>query len=276
MSKNITFLGAGSMAEAIISGLLKTQTVSPLNITATNLENTERLESLKKRYQIKTTHSRIEAIKEADVIIFAMKPYGIKECIKEIKPYCNKEALFISILAGIPTSYIEDLLEFNAAVIRTMPNTSASIGLSATSMSKGAYANHKQMEYAKELFEAIGSVLFIEEEKQNAATGIAGSGPAYFYYFIEAMYIAAEEANLTKNEADSLIKQMIIGVGKKLESTNKSPQELYQEIMSPKGTTEAGFKILEEEQLQQHFIKAIKRAIQRSVELGSVYSHKIE
>ncbi|MED1563061.1 pyrroline-5-carboxylate reductase [Alkalihalobacillus alcalophilus ATCC 27647 = CGMCC 1.3604] len=274
MDKNITFLGAGSMAEAIIVGLLKKKVVAPNQITVTNLKDQERLQYLSATYHVQITNDRPKAVEQADIIIFAMKPNGIKDSIDEIKDVVSEKQLFISVLAGIPTIFIEELLNIPAAVIRTMPNTSAIVGASATAMCKGQFATDKDLHIVQTLLEAVGIVLTVDEEKMDAVTGIAGSGPAYLYYFVEGLYHVAAQSGLTTDEATKLITQTIVGVGKRLEATNKSAGELYQEVMSPNGTTEAGFQILEQYHTQQNFEEAVSKAITRSKQLGAVFSEK--
>ena len=131
--KTIVFLGAGSMASAMIAGLISNRLVAPDQIVATNVSNRKRLEELAERYHIHTTQDRKEAVSRADIVIFAMKPKDLKAAIEEIRPSLRvDEQLYVSVLAGIPTAYIERLLGAKASVIRTMPNTSASVGASAT------------------------------------------------------------------------------------------------------------------------------------------------
>lgn len=260
------------MAEAIISGLIHRKIVKPEQIIATNRSNQTRLATLQETYGIKTVPDRLEAVKQGDIIILAMKPNGVKEAIDEVRDVTNSEQLFVSVLAGIPIVYIEDLLHSPARVIRTMPNTSAKVGASATAISKGNHATEQELKQVEELFLAVGTVTIVEEEKLDAVTGIAGSGPAYFYYFIEAMEQAAIDAGLTQSEALSFITQTVVGVGKRLESTSKTPKELYQEVMSPNGTTEAGINVLRENDTQKVIKETVDRAITRSKELGSVFT----
>jgi pyrroline-5-carboxylate reductase len=271
-NKTITFLGAGSMAEAIIAGLVRLQVVKPEQIIATNLRDKEKLAYLKETYGIQTTSDRGEAVKNGNIVILAMKPKHVKEAIEDIQKMTNPKQLFVSVLAGIPTAYIEDLLGTRACVIRTMPNTSAKVGESATAISKGLHASDSQINEVKELFSAVGSVTLVNEQKLDAVTGLAGSGPAYFYFLIEAMEQAAKEAGLTEEEASALITQTVIGVGKRLQSTSKSAKELYEEVMSPNGTTEAGINVLRERKSQEAMTDAVTRAISRSKELGAVFT----
>ncbi|WP_100406903.1 pyrroline-5-carboxylate reductase [Bacillus solitudinis] len=271
-NKTITFLGAGSMAEAIIAGLVAHKIVSPTQIVATNLSNKQKLADLKAQYGIQVTSNRHEAVEQADIIVLAMKPKGVKDALSEVLVNTSENQLFISVLAGIPTFYLEELLGHTAPVIRTMPNTSAKVGASATAICAGTRARDEHLSLVSTLFEAVGTVLVVPEEKIDAVTGIAGSGPAYFYYLVEAMEHAAAEAGLTEEEAGSLITQTIVGVGKRLQQTTKSPKQLYEEVMSPNGTTEAGIKVLKERDTQNALQDAIAKAIARSKELGSMYS----
>ncbi|WP_100372540.1 pyrroline-5-carboxylate reductase [Bacillus sp. FJAT-45037] len=271
-NKTITFLGAGAMAEAIIGGLLRNQIVRPNQIIATNLSDTQKLERLEERYQIRTTSDRLQAVKEADLIVLAMKPKNIEEAISDIKHLINLDQLLISVIAGIPASYIEDLTGQHVRVIRTMPNTSAKVGASATAISAGSFASDEDLDIVALLFSAVGTVTIVPEVKMDAVTGVAGSGPAYFYYLIEAMENAAIESGLTREEATALITQTVVGVGKRLQDTSKTARELYEEVMSPNGTTEAGITLLSERNGQDAMHDAIIKAIARSKELGSVFT----
>ncbi len=272
-NKIITFLGAGSMAEAMISGLVSKKTVAPAQIIATNVSNEKQLNHLTSTYGIQTTQDRKEAVTRADIVIFAMKPKYIEEAIAHVRSSIQtSRQLFVSVLAGTPTAYMEQLLGEEAAVIRTMPNTSAKVGESATAISMGAHATEMQLAQVDLLFSAIGTVTVVTEEKLDAVTGLAGSGPAYFYYIIEAMKKAGMEAGLSEEEARAFITQTVVGVGKRLQSTTKSTKQLYTEVMSPQGTTEAGINILREHDAQQIIHTAVSKAIARSKELGSNFS----
>ncbi|KHF41773.1 pyrroline-5-carboxylate reductase [Halalkalibacter okhensis] len=271
-NKTITFLGAGSMAESIIGGLVRHNVVESQQIIATNLSDQGKLNYLEHTYGIQTTSDRSEAIRQGDIVILAMKPKHVKEAIEDIQQATNSHQLFVSVLAGIPTFYIEDLLGSKAGVIRTMPNTSAKVGASATAITKGRHATDIQLHEVEQLFSSVGTVTIVKEDKLDAVTGLAGSGPAYFYYLVEAMEQAAKEAGLTADEASAFITQTIIGVGKRLQSTSKSSKELYEEVMSPNGTTEAGINVLKAQKTQEAMCKAVTRAISRSKELGEVFT----
>lgn len=270
-NKRITFIGAGSMAESIIAGLLSNKLIKAEQITATNRRDEKRLTYLSETYKILTTVDKKAALANADVVILAMKPKNVTEGVESIRDYINESQLFISILAGVTTAYIEELLQVEAAVIRTMPNTSAKVGASATALSAGKYARPEEIEISTALFAAIGTVHVIPEEKQDAFTGVAGSGPAYIYYLVEAMEQAAVELGLEESGKE-LVLQTLKGAVKRLESTSKTPKELYKEVMSPGGATEAAIEVLSSYQFQKAMNAGIKRSVERSTEMGKIYT----
>ncbi|WP_078428656.1 pyrroline-5-carboxylate reductase [Alkalihalobacterium alkalinitrilicum] len=270
-NKKVTFVGAGSMAEAIFAGLIKKDLLRPEQIIATNKQDIKRLEDLQNMYSIHTTTSKEEAVSEADIVILAMKPSTVVDGIESIKPYIHKKQIFISILAGVTTSYLEELLGIKAPVIRSMPNTSAKVGESATALSAGIFASEKDTDISAQLFKAIGTVHIIPEDKQDAFTGVAGSGPAYIYYFVEAMENAAKDLGLDDEEAKEVIIQTLKGSLKRLESTSKTSAQLYKEVMSPNGATEAALGVLASYQFQEAVTACVKRSSTRAKELGQIF-----
>lgn len=273
-NKQITFVGAGSMAEAIIAGLLAKKIIQPTQITAMNRQDQEKLKRLSNTYQIHTTTNKEEALKNADIVVLAFKPKNITEGIDNIREYIHEKQLFISILAGITTPFIEEVLNFPAPVIRVMPNTSATVGLSATAISSGRYASDEHVKMAEQLFAAIGTVTIVPEEQQDAVTGVAGSGPAYIYYLVEAMERAARELGFDEQQGKTLVLETLKGAVKRLETSTKTPAELYKEVMSPGGSTEAAIKVLADYKFQEAMIAAIKRSAERAKEMGEEFSKK--
>ncbi|WP_209123226.1 pyrroline-5-carboxylate reductase [Alkalihalobacillus sp. BA299] len=271
-NKKVTFVGAGSMAEAIFAGLIRKEILKPEQIIATNKKDVERLKYLQATYNIQTTTSKEEAVCQADIVILAMKPSNVIDGIESIKPYVHKEQIFISILAGITTNYLEELLGIEAPVIRSMPNTSAKVGESATALSAGKFASEKDTDVSAQLFKAIGTVHIIPEDKQDGFTGVAGSGPAYIYYFVEAMEKAAKDLGLDDEEAKEAIIQTLKGSLKRLESTSKTSAQLYKEVMSPNGATEAAIGVLASYQFQEAVVAGIKRSSERAKEMGKIFT----
>ncbi|WP_102345677.1 pyrroline-5-carboxylate reductase ProI [Bacillus sp. Marseille-P3661] len=270
MKSNLTyaFIGAGSMAEAIVSGMIKSEVFNSKQLIVTNRSNIAKLNYFNEQYDVHVTQNIGDAVKQADVIILAMKPKDITGGLDSIKPYVHENQLLISVIAGVSTTSMEDLLSVNIPIIRAMPNTSATIQQSATALSKGLFATDEHQKIAITLFETIGTVSLVEEKDLHAVTGLSGSGPAYIYYLIESMDTAAQELGLDPKVARELILQTIIGAAEMLKVSPKSPATLKQEVMSPGGTTEAGLKVLEQYNYQQTMIACIKRAAARSNELG--------
>ncbi|WP_458412583.1 pyrroline-5-carboxylate reductase ProI [Schinkia sp. CFF1] len=271
MTKKLTytFIGAGSMAEAMVSGMLNSKLFDKNQLIITNRSNTERLQYFKQQYGVNGTHNQAEALKNADVIILAMKPKDVAAALEGIKPYITDQQMLISVIAGVSTRSMKELLELTIPIIRAMPNTSATIGKSATAISRGSYANEGHEAIAKKLFLTIGTVSIVAEEDLHAVTGLSGSGPAYVYYLVEAMEKAAVDLGLAKDVSKELILQTIIGAVEMLKSSPKLPATLRKEVMSPGGTTEAGLKVLEEYKYQEAMIQCITRATTRSKELGA-------
>ncbi len=271
-NKKVAFIGAGSMAEAMISGILAKNILQPQQIYVTNRSNKEKLLLLQKQYGVETFSNLQDVLPNMDIIIFAIKPKDIAETVEKIKDYTTKKQVMISVLAGVSILCISRLLGHEAPIIRTMPNTSAAVGESITAIAPGSFATQEQVALSKALFKAIGDVVIVEEEKLDAITGLSGSGPAYIYYLIEAMEIGAKEIGLDEKLAKQLIAQVLIGAAERVKSTDLSSQTLYKQVMSPGGTTEAGFKVLESYQYQEAMVECIKRAAERSTELGKLYS----
>jgi pyrroline-5-carboxylate reductase len=266
--KNICFLGAGAMAQALISGLISKELIKPRQICALNRGSREKLEELSAKYGIAVVEKE-EAISKADIIVLAVKPKDIETAIQEIKQWTRREQLFISVLAGISTDTISHALGHQAPVIRTMPNTSAAVGLSATAISPGKYASREDLDHALSMFEAVGIAEIVKENEMHAVTGLSGSGPAYVYYLVEAMEAAGGEIGLAPDTARRLILQTIIGAAHMLQETNEEPAVLRKQVTSPNGTTAAGIEMLERFRFQEAMEACIQRAVERSEEMGA-------
>ncbi|WLR43846.1 pyrroline-5-carboxylate reductase [Bacillus carboniphilus] len=267
MNKQIAFIGAGSMTEAMIKGIRQKGTIESQQITVTNRSNLNRLLQLKNLYSVQTSSSVEDFIKDTNIIFLAMKPKDAKEALQTLRPYVESHQLIISLMAGITTAAIERSFEKEIGVIRAMPNTSASIGFSATSLSKGLFATKDQLAEAVVLFEAIGIVKTIEEKQMDAVTGLIGSGPAYVYFLVEAMQEAAEKLGLEDNLSETFILQTLKGATKMIESSEKTAAQLRDDVTSPYGTTEAAMNILSQHDTKETLVQCILKAAQRSNEL---------
>ncbi|MFN2745452.1 MULTISPECIES: pyrroline-5-carboxylate reductase [Bacillus] len=269
--KRIGFIGAGSMAEAMMKGLVKNGAVAPGQIAVTNHSNSVRLKELEETYGVRGETDTAKVIGFADTLVLAMKPKDAADGIAAIAPHLKEEQLLISILAGIPIDTIQHYTGKELPVVRAMPNTSASIQQSATALAAGPLVSAAQIEEASALFATIGSVTIVEEAALDAVTAIAGSGPAFVYRFVEALEASARELGLDEGTAKQLITDMMAGAVKMLE-TGRDPSLMRKDITSPGGTTEAGIRVLEELQFEQTVISCIKEAAHRSQEIRKQFA----
>ncbi|WP_255249770.1 pyrroline-5-carboxylate reductase [Bacillus sp. FJAT-45066] len=266
----VAFIGAGNMAEAIISGLLKKEISKPCDIMVTNKQDDHRLELLENTYGVVVSRNLEVILENADVVFLAMKPKDAKEAIQSISKYITTNMLVVSVLAGISTSMIEGLLVTGARVIRTMPNTSAAVGLSATAIAAGSNVSERDLATAQHIFSSIGVCTVVEEEQIHAVTGLSGSGPAYFYYMVESLQNAAVKEGLGVDVAKMLIRQTILGAAQMLAVSEKDAAQLRLDVTSPGGTTEAGIRVLEQYATSIALEACLHSAAERSRELGAM------
>jgi pyrroline-5-carboxylate reductase len=273
--KKIAMVGAGSMAEALISGMVENQLIDAKNIWATNRTNEKRLLGLNEQYGITMTYDFKKLFDGADVVVLAMKPKDALSAIKQIRRFLTKEMLIISVLAGISIHSIEDLSGQRLAIARAMPNTSAAVGKSATAIAVNTMVSSHQLKMIKHLFGTVGLTTFVPEEQLDAVTGLSGSGPAYIYYLIEAMENSAVEVGLERQMAKELIVQTLIGAAEMVKVSTKTSRQLRKDVTSPGGTTEAGIQILEEHNVQHAFISCIKAAAIHSKKMGMALNSQL-
>jgi pyrroline-5-carboxylate reductase len=267
--KKICFIGAGAMAEAIVAGLINKKIVKPGQISITNRDDRFRLDELVYNFGVfADAEQKEKSMQEADVLVLAMKPKDVAEALTSIRHFTSSDQLVISVVAGISTDYITDLLGHTAPVVRTMPNTSAAIGRSATGICAGKTASDEHIAMARKIFESIGMVVLTEEAKLDAVTGLSGSGPAYVYYLVESMLAGGIDAGLEADEARKLILQTLIGSAQMLIETGEEPSVLREKVTSPNGTTQAGLDILRSYHFEEAVRSCIQGAAKRSKELG--------
>ncbi|PLR90380.1 pyrroline-5-carboxylate reductase [Bacillus halotolerans] len=269
--KKIGFVGAGSMAEAMINGFLQSGITKPENIYITNRSNEERLNELKKMYGVRPCRDKSEFFTQTDIVVLAFKPKDAAESIDSIRTYM-KDQLVISVLAGLTIETIQHYFGRKLAVIRVMPNTSAAIRKSATGFSVSAEASQDDITAATALLETIGDATLVEEQHLDAVTAIAGSGPAYLYRYIEAMEKAAQKVGLEEETAKKLILQTMAGATDMLRQSGKQPAQLRREITSPGGTTEAGLRALTEARFEEAIIHCIEETAKRSTEIKEQFA----
>ncbi|RNA68591.1 pyrroline-5-carboxylate reductase [Alteribacter keqinensis] len=264
----VAFIGAGNMAEAMISGIVKTGTLEPHQVIVTNRSNEERLLELHNRYGIQGMVRDRLPIQSADVIILAMKPKDAEQSLLSIKDQIRPDQVVMSVLAGISTSFMEEHLNTNQQVIRVMPNTSSMLQESATAISPGEHVTMKNVKMAKTLLKSIGEVYVIEEDQMDLFTGIAGSGPAYYYYLMEHIEKIARENGMDPAQAREIGAQTILGAAKMMLEREESPAQLRENITSKNGTTASGLEALAENGGGKAIKAAVEGAMNRSKEIS--------
>lgn len=258
------FIGAGAMAESIIAGMLKADCTLANTIFVTNKSNLQRLQELKNRYRVEIINLDKKRINDFDVIILAIKPKNMDEIMPILKKSISTDQLIISVVAGVSISYFKNHLSERQPIIRIMPNTSSSIGESATAISISSFCSNEHLIFTEELASFIGSYFIISEEKMDTFTAIAGSGPAYIFYFMQYMEKAGVERGFDEATIRKIVAQMISGAAQMVLQSNDEPSLLQKKVTSPNGTTEAGIKALHEFGGGESITKAIECAELRS------------
>jgi pyrroline-5-carboxylate reductase len=265
--KRVGFIGGGNMGEALIKGLLGASLVPPDMITATDVR-TERASQLTRQFGISAHGDNARCVRDADVVILAVKPQIMADVLRAIAPVVGPQHLLISIAAGVSTTTIRSGLGKEARIIRVMPNTPALVLQGATAIAKGKGLGPDDLGTAEEIFGAVGRVVVLDEELMDAVTGLSGSGPAYVAIVIESLADGGVKMGLDRATAMTLATQTVLGAAQLLAETGLHPGALKDMVSSPGGTTIAGISALEEGGIRTTFIRAVERATQRSRELG--------
>ncbi|WP_438310597.1 pyrroline-5-carboxylate reductase [Sporosarcina sp. FA9] len=268
--KTIVFVGAGSMAEAMIGGIVEQRTMDPLNVFVMNKSDDARLEYLKTKYGVSIVCSNKKALRKADLIILATKPKDIHQVMVDILPYLSDHTAVLSVIAGISIQAFENGLGARM-IARSMPNTSATIGKSASAVAWNNTIDLNMKMNILKMLESIGMVKVVEEDEMHVVTALSGSGPAYVYYLAEALEEVAIEQGLSQDIARSLIIQTLEGAAAMMKNTGEEPAELRKHVTSPGGTTEAGVTALENRLFKEIIAECIQKAEARSRELGAMY-----
>ncbi len=272
IDRRLTFLGAGNMANAIIRGLIRSGQPAA-RLTAT-VRRAEKKAELEQAHGIAVGFDNVAAAREADVVVLAVKPQAMDKLLTQIAPVIDPSKLVISIAAGVPIEAIQRRLGEGRRVVRAMPNTPALVGLGATAVSGGEHATADDLELARQLFDAVGTTVILDEGLLDAVTGLSGSGPAYIFLIIEALSDAGVKVGLSRHVALKLAAQTVYGSARLLIETGAHPGTLKDQVTSPGGTAIAGLHTLEAGGLRTTLIDAVESATRRAQQLGDSYQEK--
>lgn len=263
--QKVAVLGAGVMGEALIAALIGSGVKS--SSIAIVEKRPERCSELVGKYAI-TVESLENAVSTSDVILLVVKPQDMQALLTEIKPRINKNALVLSFVAGKKIGFIQENLNDSQPVVRIMPNTPTSVGLGAAGYSFGSAVTEEHRVFVASLLAAAGKAVEVDESLQDAITATSGSGPAYFFAFVEAMVEGAIALGLSREDATTLTIQTIVGSAALLEKSGDSPTTLREKVTSPNGTTAAALASFSQDHLSEIVARAMKAAHARSQELA--------
>ena len=258
-------IGVGNMGEALLASLIQA------GVPATNIcfseKRDDRAAEISAKYGA-NRKSNLEIAKDCQVILLVTKPQDLAALLSEIAPALADDALLVSFAAGKTTGFIEECIQKDMAVIRVMPNTPALIGKGASGISTGSKANATHLKFVNDFLGACGEAVTVPENLQDAVTALSGSGPAYFFAFVEAMVAAGIKLGLSEEIATQLTVQTIYGAAGMLKESGKSATTLRENVTSPNGTTAAALASFNEGGLENLVLSAMTAARNRSQELA--------
>jgi len=263
----VGFVGAGNMAEAICRSLIHEAFYKPTTLAAYD-PSEERRKYFHDTLGIYINKDNAELVERSEYILLAVKPQIMEKVLAEIKPAIGPGQTIISIAAGISMGYIETTLDRSIPVIRVMPNTPLMVGTGTVALCKGKYASEAHLDFARSLFASSAVTSIVDESLIDAVTAVSGSGPAYFFYLVEAMVQAGVELGLSREDALKLSANTALGSAKMMMQLADPPEELRRKVTSPGGTTEAAIKVMDQANMKQTIVAALHAAAHRSKELG--------
>ncbi len=267
-TKTLAFIGGGNMASALINGLIE-DGIPPQNILVAEPDE-KRREQLATRFGIRTVDDNNEAAAQADILILAVKPQVLKDVATTLAPaLIQKTPLCLSIAAGIRHTSLQRWLGEDIPVVRVMPNTPAMLKAGASGLYAPNSVNETQRSEAEHIVRATGIAVWLDNENQmDALTAVSGSGPAYFFLFMEAMENSARKLGLPEKTAHLLVLQTALGAARMAMESTSDLEELRNSVTSPGGTTEKALATFQEHELEQLVEKAMTAARDRSIALS--------
>jgi len=265
----LAIVGGGKIGEALLSGLLRGNgegAAKPDQIVIVE-HYPERKAYLTDKYGVQCVDIEAAA-KVSQTVLIAVKPQDIDAVLDQLAPQVTADHLIVSVCAGITTAKIERSLPAGPAVVRCMPNTPALVDQAMTAISAGTHADAAHLQLAEDLLSAVGKVVRVPESQLDAVTALSGSGPAYFFFLVEAMIDAGILLGLPRALAADLIVQTAVGSAVMLRDSGEHPVQLREAVTSPAGTTISAIRELEKHGVRAALLAAIEAARDRSVELG--------
>jgi pyrroline-5-carboxylate reductase len=262
----IAVVGAGMIGETLISGLLRSG--HPKEDLMATERRPDRAAELTEKYGIRVVDNDVAAA-EAEVLTIAVKPQDAATLMAELGPLVPAGKLVVSICAGLPISFFAKYLAGDTPVVRVMTNTPALVDQAMSAISPGPHATAEHLALAESIFAPLGRTIQVPESQQDAVTALSGSGPAYFYFLVEAMTDAGILLGLPRQMAHDLIVQTAIGSAVMLRDSGEHPVRLREQVTSPAGTTIAAIRELENHGVRAALLAALEAARDRARELAA-------
>jgi pyrroline-5-carboxylate reductase len=266
--RRVAILGAGTIGESLLSGLLSGGWRKPEEVVVT-VRDEERASELAERHGVRATLSNTEAVAGATLVVIAVKPQDFDTLLGEIGGVLTPEQTVLSVAAAIPTATIEAKVAPGVPVVRAMPNRPATVHEGIAGICAGAHAGEEHLRLAEEALSHLGAVVQVPERYMDAVTAVSGSGPAYFALLAEAMIEAGILLGLSREISTQLVVQTMFGTAKLLRDERLHPVELREQVTSPGGTTIRAIRELELAGVRAAFLNAIQAAMERSRELAA-------
>jgi pyrroline-5-carboxylate reductase len=264
--KKLAVLGAGKIGGILLRAFLEQKLVQPKRVHAT-VRHSEKARSLAKQLGIEVSTDNRAAVREADIILLAVKPQAVKEICEEIKPEIKPGKLIVSVVASVSTQLIEKHLGMDLPVVRAMPNTPCAIGAGMTGLAKGVHAHKEHLDLAQAMFQAVGRTVVVDEKLIDAVTGLSASGTAFIYIILESLAEGGVKVGLPRDVSTLLAAQTMMGASRMVLDTGDHPALLKDAVTTPAGSTMDGILELEDGKLRVTLIKAVMKATQRAKEL---------
>ncbi len=266
MNRDLGVIGAGNMAEAIIRGVIDKGLFDAERIIVADPAPQRR--EVFAALGVDAVDDNTRVIGESQAILLAVKPQTLDKLAGDLAEVDAGRQVVLSILAGAGTAKIAGMIGGEARVVRIMPNTPLLVGLGMSAIAPGEHATDADVSLAMEMFGVAGEAVVVAESQMDAVTAVSGSGPAYVYYLAEAMLRAAEDLGMTASQARRFVNQTVLGAATLLHDADETADVLRRKVASPGGTTEAALDHLDAHQVSRAVTDAVRRAAERSAELG--------
>ena len=270
--RNIAFIGAGNMTQSIVGGMCKSG--YPADRVWVSNPSAGKLEKMKAELGVNTSHDNLEVVNAADAIVLSVKPQLMADVCAHLKEHVDNlsDKLIITIAAGIRMPKYKQYLGDDINIIRVMPNTPSLVGQGMSGLVADDGVNEQDKNYVTEAFNGVGDTLWVEDEDQLDILGaVAGSGPAYFFEFMDSLAKGAVELGFDPEKARAMVQQTCLGAAQMAKESDLSLEDLRKQVTSKGGSTAKGVEVYQERDLHGISADAVKAAVNRNQEMAKLF-----